>query len=350
MITYVLPLRCEECTTGAHDELASYLRGLTAHATVIVADGSPWKAYAHHDRSFGADVMHLPLEDDIAGSANGKVAGVTTGIRAASTERVIIADDDVRYSVFSLKAVAAALDVADIVIPQNVFAGSQLPWHARWDGARSLLNRAIGFDPPGTLGVRRSTFLRAGGYDGNVLFENLELIRTIAASGGGVSIRRDIAVTRRPPPSRAFLEQRVRQAYDEFARPERLMAFLAIAPATVWLTRRVRWAPVAVAAAAVAVAELGRRRDGGTAMFAPSTSLMAPLWIAERAVTSWLAVGSRVLRGGVSYRGRVFTRSATPMRLLRARHATVPLRATRRTAASSGSGHIGRAARSRAGS
>ena len=48
---------------------------------------------------------------------------------------------------------------------------------------------------------------------------------------------------------------------------------------------------------------------------------MAPLWVAERAVTAWLAVATRVLRGGVSYAGTRIARAATPMRELRRRHA-----------------------------
>jgi hypothetical protein len=350
VITYVLPLRCEACAAGEHDELARYLRWLATSALVILADGSTWRSYTRHGRTFRDDVAHLPIDEDVERFTNGKVAGVTTGVRAAATDRVIIADDDVRYAGPALEAVARALDEADLVIPQNVFPSGTQPWHARWDGARSLLNRATAFDPPGTLGLRRSAFLAAGGYDGDVLFENLELIRTIAASGGRIVVRRDIAVERLAPSSRRFFEQRVRQAYDEFARPARLVAFLAIGPATAWLTRRTRWTPIAVAAIAIAVAEVGRRRDGGREMFAPSTSLMAPLWLTERAVTSWLALGSRLLRGGVPYRGRVLTRSATPTRRLRARRGMAPLHVSRHTAASSGNGHIGTAARSHAGS
>lgn len=58
-----------------------------------------------------------------------------------------------------------------------------LPWHARWDSARSFLNRAFGDDYPGTLGVQRSALEKTGGYCGAVLFENLELIRTLQAHG-----------------------------------------------------------------------------------------------------------------------------------------------------------------------
>jgi hypothetical protein len=214
-----------------------------------------------------------------------------------------------------------------------------------------LLNRAIGSDPPGTLAIRRSAFLRAGGYDGDVLFENLELIRTIAASGGRVVVRRNLAVVRLPPTTRRFFEQRIRQAYDEFARPPRLVASLAIAPLVITAMSRSRWAAGGLAIAAIGVAEFGRRRDGGAAMFPAWTSAFAPLWLAERALCSWLAVGFRVFRGGMPYRGRVLRRSATPKRDLERRcRARQTLGATHRTAASSSSVRTGTVARSPGGS
>ena len=88
---------------------------------------------------------------------NGKVAGVVTGVRCARHERVVVADDDVRYDAASLRAVVAGLDDGELVRPQNVF--TSWPWHARWDTGRSLLNRAVSHDHPGTFGVRRSCFL-----------------------------------------------------------------------------------------------------------------------------------------------------------------------------------------------
>ncbi|MFT7873124.1 hypothetical protein ACHL6L_38025, partial [Amycolatopsis sp. A24] len=38
------------------------------------------------------------------------------------------------------------------------------------------------------------------------------------------------------------------------------------------------------------------------AVYPADSALWVPLWLAERGVCSWLAVGVRVLRGGVSYR------------------------------------------------
>jgi hypothetical protein len=64
------------------------------------------------------------------------------------------------------------------------------------------------------------------------------------------------------------------------------------------------------------LAELGRRRHGGTAVFPPVCSFLAPAWLAERSVCSWLALACR-LRGGVVYAGRRLPRAATPAAVLR---------------------------------
>jgi hypothetical protein len=180
----------------------------------------------------------------------------------------------------------------------------------------------MGGDFPGTFAVRRSVILRAGGYDGDVLFENLEMLRTVRAAGGVEARADDVFVERRPPTTRRFLEQRIRQAYDEWARPGHLAVELALAPLIV-SSLRSSSRIVAVTAVAVAIAETGRRRDGGRDVYPPSSALWAPFWLLERAVTSWLAVGAR-LRGGVPYRGKRLPTAAHSVRRVRARIAQKP--------------------------
>ena len=95
--------------------------------------------------------------------------------------------------------------------------------------------------------------------------------------------------------------------------PLRLMGFLSIGPILASLPRRVRGRlAAAFAIGAVAQAEVGRRRGNGRSVYPASSSLMAPAWIVERAVCSWLALGQRLLRGGTTYRGGVISRAATP--------------------------------------
>lgn len=317
---YVLPLRWTDDDDGA-DELSAYLEDLVATIDVTVVDGSPAALYAAHERALPPSVRHLRPAPWPGG--NGKVAGVMTGIALARHDLVVLGDDDVRYERAQLARVVEALTEADIVRPQNYFTA--LPWHARWDTARSLLNRSLAADYPGTLGVRRSTVLAAGGYRGDVLFENLELIRTVRAAGGRELRADDVFVGRRPPSVRHFLGQRVRQAYDDFAQPWRLGAELLLLPLGIWAARRPARLLVLLAAACL-LAERGRRRAGGAAVFPPTSALWAPAWLAERAVCVWVAVGARV-RGGARYGGGRLRAAATPMRQLRR---SAPARMTRR--------------------
>jgi len=309
---YVLPLRWAD--DHALDELTDYLLELAGWITVIVVDGSPAPLYETHDARWGDAVTQLRPEP--WPGRNGKVAGVMTGLRHATHDRVVIADDDVRYTRQTLATVVAALQFSDVVRPQNTF--TDLPWHARLDTARSLLNRTFGSDYPGTLGVRRGILIGAGGYDGDVLFENLELLRTMKAVGGSELRADDVFVSRTPPSTGHFVRQRVRQAYDDFAQPARLLAELSLLPGALLLGRRPERLAAALLAI-VALAEVGRRRHDGAAAFPPSSALWAPVWVAERSVSVWIALGSRV-RGGAKYHGHRIPRAATPQARLNRRH------------------------------
>jgi hypothetical protein len=163
-------------------------------------------------------------------------------------------------------------------------------------------------------------FQRTGGYDGDVMFENLELMRTVVAAGGCTIAPLDLYVRRLPPETAHFVGQRVRQAYDEFALPARLALWLAIVPAVgmAVATRSTR-ALTAGAGVSIGVAELGRRRAGGTRVFPAYTSLFAPAWLLERGLCSWVAVAQRLTRGGVAYRDGVLEKAATPVKELQER-------------------------------
>jgi hypothetical protein len=193
-----------------------------------------------------------------------------------------------------------------------------MPWHAVWDTGRTLVNRAFGSDHPGTLGIRRSTFVELGGYDGDVLFENLELVRTFRAAHARVVDRPDLYVVRRPPSVQRFWSQRIRQAYDDLAQPVRLARHLAVVPAVFGLRRRPGLLALG-AASVVAVAELGRRRAGGADRFPVAGTWCSLAWVLERGVTVWVAVAGRFALGGCPYAGIVIPRAASGVRRIRRR-------------------------------
>lgn len=313
---YILPLKWGD--DRGLESLCTYLNQLVRWIPVIVVDGSPAALFAAHESAFPGAVRHC--RPHTLGCGNGKVEGVLTGVRLSACECLVIADDDVRYTLAGLERAVALLADADVVRPQNYFP-PPLPWHARWDTARTLINRGFGADYPGTLAVRRSTLLAAGGYSGDVLFENLELLRTIRAAGGLEARADDLFVSRVPCSVPHFWRQRVRQAYDSFAQPARLAVELSLLPALLMSLRK-PGRLLMLAAAGVLVAERGRRRADGTRVFTAGAALWAPLWLFERAVSAWLAVGWRV-RGGMPYAGKPLRTAAHSLRRLR-RNAVAP--------------------------
>jgi hypothetical protein len=128
---------------ATRDDLTAYLRWLAERAETIVVDGSPSVIFAAHSAVWAdaieAGLRHVAPAADLA-TEMGKVGGVLTGLRLASHDRVIIADDDVRYDEGALDRLAAALESGDVVRPQNYF--DPLPWHACWDTGRRPDRRA----------------------------------------------------------------------------------------------------------------------------------------------------------------------------------------------------------------
>lgn len=295
-ISYLVPLKA----AAADHDLVRYLGELAAVVDdVLLVDGSAPDVFAEHARALDGSVLHLPPELDVP---NGKVANVLTGLAHARHDLVVTADDDVRWTEAGLRAAIVAMDDADVGRPQNHF--DPAPWHARWDTGRILLNRSLGGDWPGTMLVRRAKL--PDGYAADCLFENLELERTVRANGGRARVLHDVFVGRRPPSTGKFLEQRVRQAYDELARPWRFVIQLALLPVLLVGRGPVAWR---LAVLGIGVAELGRRRDGGTRIWPPTAALWAPAWIAERSVTAWLALLA-YRRGGVRFGGTRFRTAA----------------------------------------
>ena len=137
----------------------------------------------------------------------GKVGGVLTGVRHASHEVAVIADDDVRWTPEQLARTARRLDGAAVVRTAEPLRPGPGTRHV---GHRP---RSSSPEPPEATGRARSSStrprsLRAGGYDGEALFENLELVRTLEATGGTELVALDLVVRRLPPTTRQFLSQR----------------------------------------------------------------------------------------------------------------------------------------------
>lgn len=303
--TYLLTIRRARFDAGEAEDFRIYFRRLAAAGCeVLVVDGSPPGVFAAHGGAWRGACCHAAVDAQYE-YLNGKVNGIHTGIALAAHEHVLLADDDIRYSTPDIWRMVTLLGSHDMVRPQNYLR--PLPLWARTEAARMLINRAWlrEGDYPGTLGVRRATMRRLGHYDGDVLFDNEEIVRHFRANGARVAYARDFFILKRPPTFSKWVEQRPRQAYEDFVMRAKTLFFAALPPALVlaWALAGWRWAIVLAAIVACGATILASRGlgDGAGCYLPRRVCLYAPLWVAERAVSTYWAFYWRVARGGYPF-------------------------------------------------
>ncbi len=303
--TYLLTIRRACFDIREAENFRDYFRIIASiGCDVLVVDGSSSDVFAAHREVWGGVCLHAPVDPQYK-YLNGKVNGIHTGIAIAAHERVILADDDIRYTPRDVCRMKELLTDYEMVRPQNYL--HPLPFWARTEAARMLINRGWirEGDYPGTLGVCRSAMLRVGHYDGDVLFDNEEIVRHFRAQGASIAYARDFFILKHPPTFRKWLEQRPRQAYEDFVMRAKT-AFFTLLPlvcAFIWFAAGWRWmlACVAMAACGAVTAAARGLGDGAARFFSPLLCLYAPLWIAERALSTYWAFYWRIAYGGYPF-------------------------------------------------
>jgi hypothetical protein len=291
----------------------SYFRTLIdAGCEVLVIDGSPPLVFEQHGEKWRSLVRHEPVDRSF-GYLNDKVNGIHTGVNLATTEKIILADDDIRYSAGEIGEVCDLLDNFEVVRPQNFL--SPLPWWARMEAARMLINRATlrTGDYPGTCAFRSETMLRVGHYDGDVLFDNEEIIRHFARAGATISYAIDLFVRKRPPTLRKWIEQRPRQAYEDFGLRSKTALFLSVPILAGWIgfalglkSLLLYFADIFVIAFALAAA--GRVRGAAARYFPLPVCFFAPLWIMERTASTYWALYWHFAHGGYPFGDKILSK------------------------------------------
>jgi hypothetical protein len=311
--TYLLPIRRTTFSAEETAELAEYFSILNcAGCDVLVVDGSPAPVFEENDEAWRALCRHEPVDRSF-GYLNDKVNGIHTGVSLAATEKIILADDDIRYSAPEVGRITGLLEHFEVVRPQNFLA--PLPWWGRMEAARMLINRATlrTADYPGTCAFRRSAMLRVGHYDGDVLFDNEELIRHFAREGARISYAANLFVQKCPPTFRKWIEQRPRQAYEDFGLRVKTALFLslpifaAVIAATGGLKAVVTYF-VTLFIAAAALAIVGRLRGDAARYFPWSVCWFAPFWIVERTISTWWAIYWFFARGGYPFGDKILSK------------------------------------------
>ena len=311
--TYLLPIRRVRANVSEMENFARYFQMLAgAGCEVLVVDGSPPEVFDEHERVWHGLCKHVKVNPSYT-YLNGKVNGVHTGVDLAGFERIVLADDDIRYTVQDIERMCHLLDQHEMVRPQNYL--SPLPWWGRMEAARMLINRGVlqTGDYPGTCAFRRSTCLRVGHYDGDVLFDNEEIVRHFLLQGADVHYALDFFVHKRPPTLRKWMEQRPRQAYEDFVMRAKTALFMSLLPVGLALglfsgARAALGFVLFVSLSAVVLALRGLLRHRAYRFFRPYVVLYAPLWILERALSSYWALYWRIARGGYPFGDRLLSK------------------------------------------
>jgi hypothetical protein len=311
--TYLLPIRRARASSEEAKEFARYFESLRrAGCEVLIVDGSPSEVFAEHDRAWRDVCRHVTVDKKYS-YLNGKVNGVHTGVDLASCERIVLADDDIRYTAEDIRRACALLDKHEMVRPQNYL--SPLPWWGRMEAARMLINRGVlrTGDYPGTCAFRRSTCLHVGHYDGDVLFDNEEIVRHFVIQGADVSFARDFFIHKRPPTFQKWMEQRPRQAYEDFVMRAKTALFMLLLPVIValGLISGAGAALLFIGVISICVMLLALRglwRDRAYKFFPAYVILYAPLWVLERALSVYWALYWRVARGGYPFGDRLLSK------------------------------------------
>lgn len=307
--TYLFPIKASRIEPERIRDLNNYWKKLSRlKCEVLVVDGSAEEIFEFHKKVF-FNCRHIAVDPQYT-FLNGKVNGLITGVKEARHEFIIMGDDDIRYESEDIYRMLEGLKKYDLVRPQNYFDPN--PFWTKIDTGRILLNRAYfpEGDFPGTFGFRRSIFLAAWPYDGDVLFDNEELVKHLQNRGANILFDTNFFIRRLPPSLEKWMEQRPRQAYEDFVMTNRTAFFLACLPAILLLgTRRGKGAATLLAAgiAGFSIVKAQKGRNTGEAQkFLPVNTLFyAPLWVLERSLSIYLALYWRIFKGGYPFGDRI---------------------------------------------
>jgi hypothetical protein len=295
--SYVVVIDAATRSDRALRELANYLSTIgTAGCEVIVFDCSPRLQFDLNRRVLRWVSRHVAIRREHC-SRGGTIDPIRAAALVAGCEKVVVADEGVRYTEESIARVCELLDRHEVVEPQDYL--DPLPWWNGVEAGRILMHRAIDPQPDhgATFGFRRSIVhtlpaLGSGDIPG-------DQVRRLAAAGAEVYAPANVFVRRESTKLREWLAARPRAAADDFSLPTKNVFFFSLLPILAILTILGSGRLAASYAGVIAFASVGlaiRGRFGATAFFPLSASLFAPVWVFERSVSVYWAL-ARKLRG-----------------------------------------------------
>src|SRR5256885_433810 len=197
-------------------ELAAYLSTLgVAKCEVVVVDASSEHTFHRNRRVLCWVSRHVAARPRHC-NAVGAVDAVRAAIDLASCEKVIVADANVRYGAEALDQLCTMLDAHEAVEPQDYF--EPLPWWTGIEAARMLVHRGIEPMPDhgATFAFRQSAVRGLRAVEHGWATSD-DAVRRLASQGVEVASACGVFVRRLPPMLYRWLDERPRQADDDFS-------------------------------------------------------------------------------------------------------------------------------------
>lgn len=282
-------------SSGELRDLASYLSTLgVADCDVVILDPSPRLQFELNSRIFRWVGRHVAVRPEHR-TPGGAVDPIRAAASVAACEKVIYADQGVRYTPEAVGQICDLLDLHEVVEPQDYL--EPLTWWGSIEAGRILVHRGIEPRPDhgATFGFRRSSInaLRALGSSET----HDDPVRRLSAVGAEVHAAGDVFVRREPGAFGEWLADRPRSAGEDFVLPVKSAFFFSIVPILTLLAvaggAKLAGGYAGVLGFASVVLAL-RGRSGAATFFPLRACLFAPLWLLERSVSVYWALYRRV--------------------------------------------------------
>ena len=274
-------------------EFAAYLSTIAAAGFEVILAELP-DAFDENDRVLRWVGHHVRIRPQHR-SFTGAIDPLRVAMDVATCDKVIVADERVRYSVNALHEINGLLDAHEVVEPQDYF--DPLPWWGGIDAGRMLVHRGIEPLPDhgATFGFRRGMLRGLRAIDAGATMGDPP--RRLASQGAEVFSALEVFVRRIPPLLGEWIRQRPRHADNDFSLPLKSALFFGILPVALVLSLLggPRLAVCYAAAISVASLSLAMRGRVGAAQFFPwRACLYAPLWVLERSLSVYWALLRRL--------------------------------------------------------
>jgi len=269
-----------------YDELTSHCREANIVVRVIIVTGSfdvfatSIGAAAHNRATFHLVRAPRPSANN---PQNGKLVNVGAALALASSDCILVCDDDARPTLAAVIAICDALVTAGHVRLSVRYHAPSLFDLVDLSGifVVNLCSREKQFW--GHFAFRLSALKKSGGLPLDVLFDELAVYRRLRAAGFASAYSADAAMDMVSCRDlRLFTSQRLRYAYENFAYPLRFVFMLSILPLLVAVGRAFGTVAAFVTGAAVsglvaALACFGQSRFDRD-RHSNWVGLLAPLW------------------------------------------------------------------------